>query len=84
MSQLTLEGVSIPIKAREPKRDLTPVQLKIWNFLRGVGPKTRKEIHNHPAFHDIATIGNRLRELKVLKYVEVVGRKDRSKLWRAK
>jgi len=80
---MTLNGASIPFNARDPE-DLSPVQRKIWFFLMGGGPKTRLEIKNHPAFHDIATIGNRLRELRKLKYVEEAGRKDGSKLWRAK
>ena len=82
MSQLTLDGASIPITAREPKSDLSNNQLRIWNFLRGVGPRTEKEIQNK--FPDMTTVGNRLRELRKKGYARSNPQRDGPQLWEAK
>ena len=82
MSQLTLDGASIPLKSREPKRDLTPAELRLWNFLRGVGPRTEKQIHSK--FLDLSTVGNKLRSMRKKGYVDNIKQRDEPQLWRAK
>lgn len=64
MSQLTLTGEAIKILICVPKRDLSPVELKIYNFLLRLGPKTEIEIRRNPAFDDIADIGRALRRMR--------------------
>ena len=64
----TFTGEKIPIEKTKPDKELQPAELKIYNYLLRMGPKTEVEIRKNPAFDDIADIGRALRRMR--------GRKD--------
>ena len=74
MSQLTLEGETIEILPANPKKDLSPAELKLYNYLLRMGPKTEIEIRRNPAFDNVADIGRALRRMR--SRTDANGRKD--------
>jgi len=85
LSQLTLDGASIPIKARDPETELTPAEREIWYYLKGIGPRTEKEIHLQPAFTKYSTIGNKLRSMRKKGYARSIPQHDGSpQKWEAR
>ena len=57
----------IPVTKKNPTKQLTPAERKIYNFLRRIGPKTEKQISIHPAFHDISDVGRALRKMREIR-----------------
>jgi len=84
MSQLTLDGAAIPIKARDPETELTPAEREIWYYLKKIGPRTEKEIHLQPAFSKYSTIGNKLRSMRKKGYARSNPQPDSPQKWEAK
>jgi len=85
LSQLTLDGAAIPIKARDPETQLTPAEREIWYYLKGIGPRTEKEIHLQPAFTKYSTIGNKLRSMRKKEYARSIPQHDGSpQKWEAR
>lgn len=87
MSQLTLdsEQKSIPIKRKNPSKDLHPVELKLYNYLRKIGPRTEIEIRRNPAFDTVSDIGRALRRLRSHDppYVEARAQREGPQKWEA-
>ena len=86
-------GEKIEIVKKNPSKDLTPAQRKIYNYLKGIGrPKTEKEISILPAFHDISDVGRALRKMREYKdpvtgrplYVESYSQRNGPQLWEAR
>ena len=85
-------GERIEIKKKNPSRELTPTQLKIYNYLKKLGPKTEKQISIHPAFHNISDIGRTLRKMREIRdpvterpiYVEAYSQRNGPQLWEAR
>jgi len=83
VSQLTLtDEPPIPIKRKNPEKDLSPLQYKLWIHLLKLGDKTTAGIRNHPTFHQYSTIDRRLREMRDT-YVRRIDRRGKPPLWRA-
>ena len=84
-------GEKIPIAKKNPDTQLSPVELKIYNFLK-LGPKTEKQISIHPAFHDISDVGRALRRMREVRdpvtnrplYVESYSQRKGPQLWEAR
>lgn len=74
MAQLTLNGEPIKIHPANPKKDLTPVELKIYNYLHRFGPKSVVQMRKNPLFDDIADIGRALRRMRAMHppYVDAI------------
>ena len=74
MSQLTLNGEPIKLQPANPKRDLSPVELKIYNYLNRFGPKSEVQMRKVPLFDDVADIGRALRRMRAMKppYVDAI------------
>ena len=83
MSITTFTGETIPIKRKNPDKDLTPTELKLYNYLRKVGPRTEIQIRKHPAFDNIADIGRALRRLRAheLPYVDSIPQREGPQKW---
>ena len=84
MSQLTLEGEALKVSPYNPDKDLSPVELKIYNYLFRLGPKTEIEIRRNPTFDDIADIGRALRRMRSRekKYVDSIpGDRGKPQKW---
>ena len=90
MSQTTFTGEQIPIRKKDDPAERKPltseVKKKIYNYLRNFYPygKTEKQIKLHPTFHKIATIGNRLREMRQEGWVESKKQYNGDQTWHAK
>lgn len=81
-------GEEIPIKTKDDPPDrkpLSPAKQRIYNFLRNFYPygKTEKQIKLHPAFHDLATIGNKLRDMRQGGWVESKKQYKGDQTWHA-
>jgi len=82
----------IPVTKKNPTKQLTPAERKIYNFLRRMGPKTEKQISIHPAFHDISDVGRALRNMREIRdpvtnrslYVESYSQRNGPQLWDAR
>ena len=90
-SQRTLMGDVLPPNLKNPSKDLTPAQRKIYNYLRRLGPLTEKHISIQPAFHDISDVGRALRKMREIKdpigrplYVESYSQRNGPQLWEAR
>ena len=83
MSQLTLDGASIPIKARDPEKELTKAEYEVWYTLKKLGPKTEKELHLHISLKKYSTMGNKLRNIRKKGYADNIQQRDKPQLWRA-
>ena len=90
-SQRTLMGDVLPPNLKNPSKDLTPAQRKIYNYLRRLGPLTEKHISIQPAFHDISDVGRALRKMREIKdpigrpiYVESYSQRNAPQLWEAR
>ena len=83
MSQLTLTGDKIDLTVSNPEKDLSPVELKIYNYLLRMGPKSEVEIRRNPAFDDIADIGRALRRMRARSppYVGALPHRDGPQKW---
>lgn len=70
----TLFGEPIKIQPANPKRDLTPAQLKIYNYLNRFGPKSEVQMRKNPLFDDVADIGRALRRMRAMEppYVDAI------------
>ena len=79
--QVNLHGGSIPVNLKDPARDLSPIQRKIYNFLRRTPPKTEKEISIHPAFHDVSDVGRALRSLRAKNYARTISQREGPQKW---
>jgi len=88
---VTLTGEKVPIFRKNIKKDLTPTEIRIYEFLLKLGPKTEIEIRNHPAFHKILDIGRALRRLRSIKdpvtrkpvYVRSLKQREGPQKWEA-
>ena len=84
-------GEKIPIREKNPTKELTPTERKILNFLK-LGPKTEKQISIHPAFHDVSDVGRALRKMREIRdpvtdrpiYVEAYSQRNGPQLWEAR
>jgi len=84
-------GETIPIRKKNPTKELTPTEQKILNYLK-LGPKTEKQISIHPAFHDISDVGRALRRIRSIRdpvtnrplYVESYSQRKGPQLWEAR
>ncbi len=84
-------GEKIPIREKNPTKELTPTERKILNFLK-LGPKTEKQISIHPAFHDVSDVGRALRKMREIRdpisnrpiYVESYPQRKGPQLWEAR
>jgi len=91
-SQRTLMGDVLPPNLKNPSKDLTPAQRKIYNYLRRLGPLTEKHISIQPAFHDISDVGRALRKMREIEdpvtrrplYVESYSQRNGPQLWEAR
>ena len=84
-------GENIPIRKKNPTKELTSVERRIYNFLK-LGPKTEKQISIHPAFHDVSDVGRALRRMREIRdpvterpiYVESYSQRNGPQLWEAR
>ena len=83
MAQLTLEGEEIKLTVANPKKDLTPTELKIYNYLLRFGPKSEIQMRKHPALDDIADIGRALRRMRAMHppYVDALPAREGPQRW---
>jgi len=82
-AQLTLTGDKLPIIIKDPNKDLSVVEQKIYRFIFKLGPKTELEIRNHPGFHEILDIGRALRRMRSKGFVKSRKQRDGPQLWEA-
>ena len=73
---------NVSIKQKNPEKDLSPLQYKLWIALLKLGDKTTAELRNLPQFHQYSTIDRRLREIRET-YVNRIDRRGKPPLWRA-
>jgi len=84
MAQLTLEGDKLPLIIKDPNKELSPVQKKIYYYISKVGPRTEIEVRNHPAFKEILDVGRALRKMREKGYVRSRPQRGKSpQLWEA-
>jgi len=69
-----LTGETIKLQPANPKRDLSPVELKIYNYLLRFGPKSEVQMRKIPVFDDVADIGRALRRMRAMHppYVDAI------------
>ncbi len=85
-------GEKIPIRKKNPAKELTPTERKIYNYLRRLGPLTEKQISIQPAFHNISDVGRALRKMREIRdpvtdrpiYVEAYSQRNGPQLWEAR
>lgn len=85
-------GETIPIRKKNPAKELTPTERKIYNYLRRLGPLTEKQISIQPAFHNISDVGRALRKMREIRdpitnrpiYVEAYSQRKGPQLWEAR
>jgi len=83
MAQLTLTGNKLPLIIKDPNKELSPIQIKIYKYISKIGPRTEIEIRNHPAFKEVLDIGRALRKMREKGYVRSRKQREGPQLWEA-